>query len=386
MADPRTEKRRAFIINSVYFCLIAFFIYFFGKAVVHALSPFLFALIVTAITRPLIRFLVRKWKWNRSFATIAVLILVFCILGVLVTVCVFQLISTGGSMLSRLPSYYMKTIQPAVIRLSRQAQEHLTEWFPQLEPTVDETVSSITGSIGNTLSRLSMNALSAVARLTTRLPRFLLNCIIAVVSTFFLSLDYSRITQFIMRQLPENGRHIAVHAKNELLKTVRKYLLSYLLLLLITYLELLLGFTIIGIRKAWLAALVVAIVAIIPVIGSGILLIPWAIVDLVVGNIRTGLLLLVLYIIITVIRNIVEPRIVGENVDLPPIVTLLAMVVGMYLFGFLGLFGLPICLAIIKQLNDQGVIHLYKSAPPSRLKTVPGKQRKRKKKKTDPHE
>ena len=169
-------------------------------------------------------------------------------------------------------------------------------------------------------------------------------------------------------------------------KTVRKYLLSYLLLLLITYLELLLGFTVIGIRKAWLAALVVAIVAIIPVIGSGILLIPWAIVDLVVGNIRTGLLLLVLYVIITVVRNIVEPRIVGENVGLPPIVTLLAMVVGMYLFGLLGLFGLPICLAIIKQLNDQGVIHLYKSAPPSHLKTDSGKKKKRKKKKTDSHE
>ena len=376
MADPRTEKRRTFIINSVYFCLIAFFIYFFGKKVVNALSPFLFALIVTAITRPLVRFLVHKWKWNRTLATIVVLILFFCILGVLVTICIFQLISTGGNMLSRLPSYYMKTIQPALIRLAQNSEARLAEWFPQLAPAIDETVNSITGSIGSTISRLSMTAISSLAKLTTRLPKFLLNCIIAVVSTFFLSLDYAKITQFILRQMPENARHVTLHAKDEFLKTVRQYLLSYLLLMLITYLELLIGFALIGIKKAWLIAIITAVIAIIPIIGSGIILIPWAIVDLIIGNVRVGLLLLLLYVVITVVRNIVEPRIVGDNVGLPPTVTLLAMVIGMYLFGVLGLFGLPISLSIIKRLNDQGIIQLYKSAPVSRKKRLLFKRKK----------
>ena len=138
-----------------------------------------------------------------------------------------------------------------------------------------------------------------------------------------------------------------------------------------TFLELVTGLSIIGIPKAPLIALVIAVFDILPVIGSGLFLIPWTIISFIIGNTSQGIGLAILYLVITVMRNIIEPRIVGTQVGLPPIVTLMSMVVGTYLFGGIGLLGLPVSLAIIKSLNDQGFINLYRDVSDKEEETKP---------------
>jgi len=103
----------------------------------------------------------------------------------------------------------------------------------------------------------------------------------------------------------------------------------------------------------------VGVVDAFPIVGSGTVLIPWGIISLVTGNISRGIGILILYVVITVIRQIIEPRIVGKHVGLRPVVTLVCMYAGTKLFGGLGLFGLPITVAIISDLNSTGVIHLF---------------------------
>ena len=99
---------------------------------------------------------------------------------------------------------------------------------------------------------------------------------------------------------------------------------------------------------------------ILPVLGTGGIMIPWGIISLIMGKWVLGLGLLALYLIITVIRNIIEPKIVGHQVGLHPVVTLLSMLAGLQLFGIIGLFGFPITLSLLKNLNDRGVIHILK--------------------------
>lgn len=89
-------------------------------------------------------------------------------------------------------------------------------------------------------------------------------------------------------------------------------------------------------------------------------MIPWAIISLITGDFFRGFGLLILYLLITVIRNIVEPKIVGHQVGLHPVVTLASMLAGLNLFGIIGLFGFPITLSLLKNLNDRGVIRLFK--------------------------
>ena len=99
---------------------------------------------------------------------------------------------------------------------------------------------------------------------------------------------------------------------------------------------------------------------VLPVLGTGGIVIPWGVLSLLSGNLFLGIGLLITYVIITVIRNIVEPKIVGAQLGLHPVVTLIAMFVGVNAFGFLGIFGLPILISLVNHLNNKGIIRIFK--------------------------
>ena len=152
--------------------------------------------------------------------------------------------------------------------------------------------------------------------------------------------------------------------KDYTIKILFKYIRSYALILSITFAELMIGFGIMhfitGLQNIFLLALLIAVFDILPIVGTGTILIPWAIISLIIGDYASAICLLVIYAVITVVRQFIEPKIVGQQVGLHPVATLLAMIVGSRLFGGLGLLGVPIALAIIKDLNDHGKIHVFK--------------------------
>jgi len=124
------------------------------------------------------------------------------------------------------------------------------------------------------------------------------------------------------------------------------YIKSYSLLFLLTFVELSLGFWILGVKNAVLLAVVIAIFDLMPVLGTGGIVLPWALIALIAGNWGRGIGLLVLYLVITGIRQTLEPKIVGKQIGLHPLATLMAMLLGLKLFGILGLFGIPVVLAV----------------------------------------
>ena len=138
---------------------------------------------------------------------------------------------------------------------------------------------------------------------------------------------------------------------------------SYALIMSITFVELSVGLTLIGVNRAILVALLIAIFDILPVLGTGGIMIPWVILSALGGDLPHAFALLVLYVIITVIRNIIEPRIVGAQIGLHPVLTLMSMFVGNHLFGIVGLFGLPILLSLLRYLNDNGTISVPRLRP-----------------------
>ena len=119
-------------------------------------------------------------------------------------------------------------------------------------------------------------------------------------------------------------------------------------------------FTILCIPNAIVIAFLITIFDILPVLGTGGIVIPWAIFLFIDGQVTLGFGLLMLYVIVTIVRNVIEPRIVGGQIGLHPVVTLFAMYVGVQLIGFFGLFIAPMSLAILKSLHDTGRITLYR--------------------------
>ena len=138
-------------------------------------------------------------------------------------------------------------------------------------------------------------------------------------------------------------------------------MLAYMLIMTITFGELLLGLLFLRVDYAVLIALVVAVLDILPIIGTGTILIPWGIIEIIKANYALGAGILVLCAVISVVREVIEPRIVGSRLGLSPLLSLVLMYAGLKLFGVLGMFVVPLTMIYLKFLNDTDRIALWRS-------------------------
>ena len=196
--------------------------------------------------------------------------------------------------------------------------------------------------------------------LAGRIPSFLVNTIICLIATVFIAVDFDGIRRFILCNLPEKPLQMVIDVKDTFLDIIWQFIRSYFVIFLITATELTAGLWIIGMESPLFFGAVIAIFDAFPIVGSGMFLLPWGVFKLVAGKLWQGVGLVALYLVITVVRQIIEPKIVGKHVGLRPIVTLVCMYAGTKLFGGIGLLALPVMVAILTDMNDRGLIHLFR--------------------------
>ncbi len=357
----KVESRRQFIINFLYFAIILGIVILLARYALGVLMPFLIAFLISLLLKPAVAFFHDKLKLPRGVAGIVLVVLFYALVGFLLIIGV-QLFTSAKSFFLMLPSLYTYSIVPWMNRVFDSLQEFAGHLDPDAAAAYNAISANITTSLGGAVVNISKQVVTWVTSSTLKAPKFLLNVLIMVISTIFLTVDFPKINAFVQRQLSERWRTLLHNARVQLGRTLWSYLRSYAMILSITFVEIFLGLSIIGINNAAGIAIAIAVFDILPVVGSGIILLPWTIYTFISGNLTTGLGLAILYVVVIVVRQVMEPKIVGDRVGLHPIVTLLAMVLGTYLFGGIGLLGLPITIALIHALNKQGAIHLYKMA------------------------
>ena len=356
----KLEKRRQFIINFLYFAIILGIVIVLARYALGVLMPFFIALIIALLLKPAVAFFQTKLKIPRGVASIVLVVLFYALLGLLLIVIGVQLFSSAKQFFLILPSLYTDTIVPWMSNAFASLQEFAGHLDPDAAAAYNVVSTNVTKSLGDAIVNLSKQVVSWVTSSTLKAPRLLLNILIMVISTIFMTVDFPKINAFVKRQLSERWRTLLSNARVQLGRTLWSYLRSYAIILSITFGEIFLGLSIIGVKNAAGIAVAIAIFDILPVVGSGLVLLPWTIYTLMSGNLTTGIGLAVLYVVVIVVRQIMEPKIVGDRVGLHPLVTLMSMVLGTYLFGGIGLLGLPITIALLHALNKEGAIHLYK--------------------------
>jgi sporulation integral membrane protein YtvI len=355
------EKQKNFLIHFAFWGVIGAGIFFLLKFTLAFLFPFFMAFLIASILDRPIRALARLMGGrHRAPAAILTVILFY-----LVTFSLFALAGIRAGLFLRdlfldLPRLYYGTVEPAVSVILQGVEEQLQQMSPEVVATLGDLSDSLLGALGDFVSGVSVAVIGGVSAFAATLPGFFVNFLITIIVTFFLAVDYPGVTAFLTRQLPERALHLWQDARNYVGGTLLKCIASYALICSITFCELWLGLTLLGIPNAPLIALGIAIFDILPVLGTGGIMIPWALIAAIIGNGPLALGLLAVYLVITVVRQTIEPRIVGKQVGLHPVVTLASMVLGLQLFGGVGLFALPILLSLVKNLNDKGIIHILK--------------------------
>lgn len=355
-----SNKRRAFIINCLYWALIAAIVFIVFKYLINLVWPFFWAFVFAWILRPVIRFLTAKCHIKYNLSVALCLIVFFALLGGIIIAFSARLISMATSAVSSIPTLYTSTIEPALRELAGDTEDLAAKLDPSIYEFVKTVFPNILSSLSSAVTNLSVKVVSAVSGWATQVPSRLLSMLICVIATVFTTSGFPRIIAFIMRQLPKQTRLLAKETAGSLKSVVLQYGKSYGLIMCITFAEIFAGLLIIGQKNAIIIAVAIAVFDIFPIVGAGMILLPWAVITLLTGSLAKGIGLLALYIIIVVVRQIMEPRIVGKHVGLHPLVTLIAMFVGSKLFGGVGLLGLPIACAIIKSLDDAGVVNFIK--------------------------
>lgn len=360
--NEKVESRRRFIINFVYFLIFAGIVFLTLRYLTAWMMPFILAFVVAVLLQKPVKWLVKLTKGGKKFFSVALVVAMVLLLAGLVLLVGWRLVvwitnfvsdpSTVQTMRSSVTAV-VEAIQQALVKVSNSMSEEAVESLMSAINTVAERLISV-------LSGLFASITSWALNITKRLPMGIVSFIFWIVASVFCTIDYDNIIGFFARQLPEKTRNLIVVTKDYGVNTVFKVLRAYLLLMLITFVELSIGFTILGVKNSILVGAVVAIIDILPVLGTGAVLIPWSVLSLILGDYKMFIGLGVMYIIITVVRNILEPRFVSEQIGLNPLVTLFFMFLGLQSVGVLGMFAFPIIVMVLKKLQDAGYVRLWK--------------------------
>ena len=376
----KIEKRREFLISLLFFASILGIAYVFFKYLFWITAPFLLTFILAIGLQKPIRKIEKKTKKNNKTRTFLSILFV-ALTTIIILIPLIFIISAVVSKISEFFKYLTDQLNDMPTFFATLEKELLdfAKFLPDsIYKALSESISNVFDSLieDSSLSSIGMNfsslkstvsnGLSGVFGVVKNIPSIMIGIVIGIIAWIFFTKDYDYVVRFIQNQLPEGKKNLLVEIKQVFSKTILKMARAYGLIMLITFFELFLGFTVLsllGIMKnnyfVFIAALI-AIFDILPIAGSGGILIPWAMFSLVMGNLKQAIGIIAIYIIISVVRQYIEPKIVGDTLGVHPLVTLMGLYFGLKLFGFLGMFIVPLTVMTLKVFNDTGRIQLWK--------------------------
>ncbi|MBR2152672.1 MAG: sporulation integral membrane protein YtvI [Clostridia bacterium] len=350
------EKKRKFIINTLFITIICVIAFFIIKYALTSLLPFVIGLLCAVILQKPVNWLTEKTKLPRAMWSIIMVVLLLS--GLMGGIGLL-----GYRMYEELQQLIVKLSDtlPALSVTIASASKFVSRILDRLPDAFVSSIQGAASSIAESLLGYLSDIVTAFAKIAIgNLPTILIGFVISIIACCFITNDYNKITAFVLRQFSEEHQAVIKKSKSLFMENIVKVLRGYILIMIITYFELLLGLTLIGIPYSGIIALLIAVFDILPILGVGGVLIPWGIISIILGDTLLGIEILVLYAVITVIRNVIEPKIIGKQVGLPAFVTLLSMYVGLKLFGIIGLWCMPILLIIIVKLQEAGMIRIWK--------------------------
>ena len=322
--------------------------------------PFLIAITISFLIEPLIKKIMKKTKLSRKASSIIVFIITFgLILGIL-GFGIASFISESNNLLSSFGNYYNKAYG-----LIQKIIERIDISKPNIPENVLNIISDGSFNILQKVSRYVQTFFTKAVTAITKIPIFAIYFVVTILALYFICTDKIYMIDELEHHLPEKWmKELTCHLK-DLAKVLGRYLKAEAILVLISFVISLIGlyiFKFVGLNVQYplLFAIGIAFVDALPIIGSGTVMVPWGIAVALDGDLKLGIAITVLWIIMSVVRQFIEPKIVSSNLGIHPIFTVVSMYTGFKLIGVIGMFIGPIVLIILKNIFssylDGGII------------------------------
>ncbi len=344
------ESYKRVLVGAAYAAIGALGAFIFFKFLLMPLLPFILAWVTAMVIRPTVRRISKSTGISQRIVSFVCVLLFFLIIfGLFIGICSKAVGEIGG-----LSKTVLSGLADAVGDIFDYI-ENFSEKLPFLDgientETAEKVKNAIISMIETSVTEYSQRIPLAIVDFVSALPGIILFTAVLVMATFYMGNDVAKINLFIAGLIPEQSRPRLFEAKKRLFTAGARYIKAYVLILSITFTELLIGFLCLDIPYALTLSVIIALIDILPVLGVGTVLVPWAVVLLLRGDYYIGTGLLILFGVIWVVRQIIEPKIVGQSTGLSPLLTLLAMYTGFKFLGVSGLFVFPIAIVIAKSV------------------------------------
>lgn len=345
--------------NLFVFLLILCFIFFILPKILVFFMPFVIGFILSLIADPLVKFLEKRIKIKRKYGTVLLIILV---IGALVLLCYgagLALVIGLRGFMEYLPTMYENAaaeLSEASERL--QAALHRISYLRQLD--VADFGSVLQDAANSLLSNYKEPTVSAIGDIAGSIPDMFVKVIMGLVATYFFIADRERLLAAIEQHMPEHFRQKTLVIYTQILRAVGGYFKAQFKIMGVIYVVITVGLMILKVNYAWLIGFAIAFLDMLPVFGTGTVLVPWAAIKVFSGNFTTAAGMVVLYGVSLVVHQVIQPKLVGESVGLDPFVTLFFMYIG---YQFKGVLGMIIAIPV-----GMIVFNLYEAGAFDRLR------------------
>lgn len=351
------EQKKRFIIDMFYYLLLFGILLGVCKHLLPVMMPFLIAFLVAFVLQIPIKRLDGISGRERKILLVIFVGLFYFLLFWIVIFAGIKMLGVLGNLVEAAPGVYENTILPFIERVSNRIERAASQVSVEMSLRINSMIQHFVENMEKQITDFSVGVIRCISEGIMRIPHCMVQILITVIATFFLALDYEGIMEFLRGHLQNRQQKLLEKIEKCVKNALLIYLKSYTVLFGITFLELSIGFLLLRIPYAVLLGLAIAVFDLLPVLGTGGILIPWAIVLFVTNETSLAAGLLVLYAVITVIRSILEPRLVGKQIGLHPLAALLAMYLGLKLAGVIGLIAFPLGLNVLlslKQASEAG--------------------------------
>lgn len=351
------DEKKKFIINFIYIAVWIIIIFLLFKLTSVYLIPFIIGVIIAHCVQKPAALLSSKTKIKQQNCAAVLSVAIFFILMFIFIFSVWFLYSQLSQILNNI-----------TLNID-QLKQYITNFYNWINNTIKRSNHNVQSTIKNliedtvngVIARVSTTLSGSITNMVKRLPSLLISCAVTVVATFYMAKDYNQLKKFVNGVVSDVVCKKATEIKDIFTECFLKFAVGYFWLFIITFSELLVGFLLLDVRHFIMLALLVSLLDLLPVIGTGTILLPWAAVVFFQNDYKTGVGLIILYLFNVVIKNFAEPKIIGKQIGINPLFTLIFIFFGFKIGGFFGMLLLPIVLTVLftyyrRQIADKNTL------------------------------
>lgn len=343
-----------YIVGAV---ILAYFVV--PKAIVIFL-PFILAYVIALIASPIVRFLNEKLKVPKKLAAGICTLVIIAIIGFLVYFIVFRVVLYIQDIAANWDS-----IKDFWINVGNLAYEKINVFYsnasPEIQEYLDMGMEAALKEIQTLFAPIVNAAISFTTNFAMSIPSGIIFTIVMFLATYFILGEAEVLENIALKVIGERNLGRIKSVYKDMMHALGGYVKAQLIIMSIVAVPLMIGLYIAGVEHFIFIAALIAVFDALPVFGSGAVLIPWSIFGLITGDYKVCIVMLILYFVIIITRQMLEPKIVGKHIGIPPILTLVLMYGGLKLFGIVGMILGPVCALVLKNLYTSGVFGYVKN-------------------------